>query len=483
MPLLSMPPMSSFQSNKARKSNKQTNKHKTQKRKSAPPAGRKAKRQRKNRGQGATLSLYPQGPGSRAGRSGRIGLSGGGNFATTRRSQVIEEDEFIAEVNGSVGFVATQFSANPGQATSFPWGNRIAALYEKYEWEMLEFYYKREVSEFATNGQAGKVMLSFDYDATDSAPTTKQQVEDTVPHADGMPCTEEIRLRIDCAQMRVGPAKFVRPGAQPAATDLKTYDVGNLFVCTQGCTNATNIGELHVRYRVRLLDPVLEAATVQGGVIHFSGIAPTTANNFVGATQAAGGSPNLTGITLGTNTVVFPAGIPGNYLLALTVAGATSASALTVSAVGTGTTLNLLTLSGVRDATFATVSLAGTTTAAAMCNLTVTIPTGGATITYTPATVVGASGAMDLFIISLPASVLTLAGGVKAFPQFATVQTELQEMRAAIRELRSMRLSCDSDFEDDHKGSSCSSRSAPPLSGSTLDMIGELIARKSSATK
>jgi hypothetical protein len=124
-------------------------------------------------------------------RQGPLRLSSTVNSgATNRLKQVIAEDEYIAEVNGSVGFATTQYNVNIGQSATFPWGYKIAALYEKYDFDYIEFYYKREVSEFAANGQTGKVMLSFDYDASDSPPTSKQQVEDTNPHIDGMPCSK-----------------------------------------------------------------------------------------------------------------------------------------------------------------------------------------------------------------------------------------------------------------------------------------------------
>jgi len=146
---------------------------------------------------------------------------------------VIEEDEYIQDVNGSTGFVTLGFPINPGQSATHPWGNRLASLYEEYYYEELEFYYKREVSEYATNGQTGKVILSIDYDATDSAPTSKQQVEDTQPHKDGMPCTPLISLKADVALMRKQPGKYVRPGSQANGTDLRVYDAGVFYFSTQ----------------------------------------------------------------------------------------------------------------------------------------------------------------------------------------------------------------------------------------------------------
>jgi len=287
-------------SGRAQTQKKKSGKQQAKKGQRKPAAAKRqqAKRQTRNPKragrQNSNRAMMPVGPGP----SGRIGLqSGRSGNATTRRAQFIEEDEYIQDVNGSTSFATTAFACNPGQAGVFPWGSKVSSLYSEYEFEYLEFYYKREVSEFATNGQAGKVMLSFDYDATDPAPLTKQQVEDSVPHQDGMPCVPLIRLPIDCARLRANLCKFVRPGAQLANTDLKTYDAGNLFVSTYGNTNTSNIGELRVRYRLKLSEPILTAIASSGGAVHFSSVASTTANNFANAVLQAGATPALSGIT------------------------------------------------------------------------------------------------------------------------------------------------------------------------------------------
>jgi len=395
----------------------------------APKGGKKKSRNR-NRGkkagvQGSFNSKHSKG-------SGRLGLGSGVSGATSRRSQMICEDEYIGEVNGSTGFVTTSYALNPGQALTFPWGNKIASLYEEYDYQSVEFYFKREVSEFATNGQAGKVILSFDYDASDSAPTTKQQVEDTVPHVDGMPCTPTISLKIDCARIRKNPSKYVRPGAQPANTDLKTYDAGNFYISTYGNTNTSVIGELRVRYCVKLSEPVLEASQTQGGAVHFTSIAPTTTNNFAAAVQQPGATPALVPITLGTNTIVFPAGIPGNYFISFAVAGSTGATANGIASAGTSTALNLLAQSGVADAAQEANSLAGTTTNCAMWNFICKVPTGGSTITITQSTITGGN-AMDLFIFNLPSTILTLS---KQEQEMDGLMNEFDAMKVALRQMQ-----------------------------------------------
>jgi hypothetical protein len=281
--------------------------------------------------------------------TGRLGMASGNRSGTTRHGQVIEEDEYIAEVSGSVAFATTAYSINPGQSGTFPWASKVAGLYEKYRFTSLEFYYRREVSEFATNGSAGKVMLSCDYDASDAAPTTKQQVEDTVPHADGMPCTERIILRVDCRQMARQDSFYVRPGAQPANTDIKTYDSGVLYVSTYGCTNTTVVGELRVKYRCELSVPVLltvPSTAITGSTQYFSqsgiasGATTVAAAMFGGVTASSILGVGVVDGTIGfgKGQFTFPAGRYLVELSTLSVCSAANFTSASQTSISTGTT-------------------------------------------------------------------------------------------------------------------------------------------------
>jgi len=123
-------------------------------------------------------------------KSGMTGVGNTVSSRTSRRDMIIEESEFIGAVTvaNQPNYNVTQYPINPGQASTFPWLSTIAKQYEKYVIERLAFIYKKEVSEYATAGQTGKVIMSVDYDAADAPPATKQQQEDTIPHADAMPC-------------------------------------------------------------------------------------------------------------------------------------------------------------------------------------------------------------------------------------------------------------------------------------------------------
>jgi len=201
----------------------------------------------------------------------------------SRKCVTVDEDEYITDISSTTSFTNTQFALNPGQSGTFPWLYKIAANWEKYKFNKIEFYYKPEASAYATAGQTGKVILSFDYDAADAAPTSKTMCEDTDPHVDCMPY-EECYLPLDVAFINdTLTGKYVRPGGVPGATDIRLYDGGNLNVSTYGTTTGGVCGEIRVRYSVTFEKPILEpAATISNNysVAHFQ----STTTEVAGAT-------------------------------------------------------------------------------------------------------------------------------------------------------------------------------------------------------
>jgi len=300
-----------------------------------------------------------------------------GNYPRGTRWCRVEEDEYIADIAGSTAFATTAFPVNPGQVGTFPWLSKQAAQWEKYRWEYLEFYYKPEVSAFATQGQAGKIILSMDYDAADAPPSSKQQAEDTDPHTDAMPY-EDLLLVLDPRQMfEMADSKYVRPGGLPGSTDIKTYDSGNLSVSTIGNTNTTLLGELHVRYAVIFEVPVLESSAggsvpANNQVAWFQSTAPEAEVSGTPLTLAlATAEANGLGAVNTAGSIVLPA---GNYLVDywVTSSAATAVTSSTINlekngaqigtgapglAIGAGATVTAVTIAG-----SAFVSLNGTDT-------------------------------------------------------------------------------------------------------------------------
>lgn len=173
-------------------------------------------------------------------------------------------DEYIQDINGSVAFAATKFAVQPGLAATFPKGAIKAALYSEWKMVNCEFYFKPEVSQFAGQGSTGKVILAMDYNAGNPAPTTKQQVE--IMHVEDAMPYNVIRLRLDASCVNKADSKYIRTGPAPADEDIKTFDGGNLWVCTIGQAGGGLVGELHARYNFRCTKPTL-LNPAQGGLI------------------------------------------------------------------------------------------------------------------------------------------------------------------------------------------------------------------------
>lgn len=195
-----------------------------------------------------------------AGNFGRNGNDTGTNMQV--KWSFIEKDELISAVNGSILLTASKYAINPGLAETFPVGAPEAKRWTEWRAEYCEFYFQRTVSEFATQGQVGRVVLAIDYSALNDAPETLQAAE-LLHSAKGMPCTPRIGLRADPAILNKADPKYIRTMPVPPGSDVRLFDGGNLWFVTSGCTNATEIGELRVRYKFAVRLPNLDDTYVK----------------------------------------------------------------------------------------------------------------------------------------------------------------------------------------------------------------------------
>lgn len=213
---------------------------------------------------------------------------------------IVAHREYVADIKATTGspstFQSTSYSLNPGQPSTFPWLSSIAGRFESYLFEDLCLLFETE----APSSLGGSVILSIDYDASDVAPLTKQvamSYRNAVRSAPWEPC-KHVSLRED---LQKNKSYYVRPAGLPANTDIKTYDVGNLFVCTQNVTTASAVcGELYVEYVVRLITPITEPNSTQSGSI-FASSGMTGSIQYGTAYTIAGGlvmTPSTTNLTV-----------------------------------------------------------------------------------------------------------------------------------------------------------------------------------------
>lgn len=267
------------------------------------------------------------------------------NINRTRRPKIqtlpngdcrITHREYVEDIQAAGGtpsaFTVQGLPINPGQKGTFQWLSRIAANYESYVFESLSFCYETEAS--TTLG--GTLVLAIDYDASDPAPISKQQAmayrrsTRTAPWAG----CRHTSLREDLAKSKTN---FVRISGQPPNTDIKTYDIGNLWVISQGVSTANaSLGELYVEYTIKLMTPVYESINdlvPAGGSFARGGV--STAANPMGTIPAA--NPLNFGIALdGASNFTFS--LPGQYLVYLS-SGGTGITAVALTPDGHSTVL------------------------------------------------------------------------------------------------------------------------------------------------
>jgi hypothetical protein len=190
---------------------------------------------------------------------------------TSNRTLRFTECERITTISGSTAFaVGTSLYCNPGLASSFPWLAGHAQLFEKYRVHKLIYRYKN----LKGTSSAGNILMSFDYDSLDAAPSTAIAMTQSTKYVDGAPWRIfELNVPSDNRVL------FTRPGIVPGA-DLKTYDMGVLHVAAEGCADTSDHGYLEVEYDIELLQKQPSTTSVTTGAILSSasyGVASTTA--------------------------------------------------------------------------------------------------------------------------------------------------------------------------------------------------------------
>jgi hypothetical protein len=377
-------------------------------------------------------------------------LRGGRTSTTSKKGTIIEEDEYIDDVNGSVLFSCLELPINPGLPNSLPWGSSIAERYEEYDFEYCEVYFTTTVSGFAPNGQQGSVVLSASYDAADPIPVSLRQVEDSDPHTiPTLPSTREIVLALDCARMRKNLGKFVRVGPLAANQDIKTYDSANAYISVSGCANTTKIGELHIRYKCHLRKPVLDVLT-EGVGFHAKSLAVVTTPALENWTVASGASSGLD-ITLFGGTIQFGPDMQGTYFIsmALSHTAVSSATAFGGGATsgGGGGVANAISyfptglpLSSDNVSYMASLAVpAGSSNVATTVLKTVRVmnSSAGATYAFTFPTITG-TVAGDLWIFKVPSSLLGALEHVEEATEIDVLQKENEALNNRLERIEQM---------------------------------------------
>jgi hypothetical protein len=172
----------------------------------------------------------------------------------------IRHREPLGPISGSIGYVYSVHSLNPGLATTFEWLSGIAKNYEAYKFHSLSFEYVNRCNANFTGG----VVMAPDYDATDAPPGTLQRLEQYQGAYDGSVWKDGLCVLNPRGMGILGPMRYVRTGPLLANQDLKTFDLGKMYIGRQGQENTNVIGELWVAYDVELFVPQAPSVVASG---------------------------------------------------------------------------------------------------------------------------------------------------------------------------------------------------------------------------
>jgi len=219
--------------------------------------------------------------------------------------------EFVQDIPGSVAFSSITYPVQPGVPTLFAWLASQAMLYQEYEFMNLRFIYETEKGS-STNG---KVMFAFQPDVYDEPPANKQEMLENLYKSTGAPW-ESFSLSIPKVALKtLGKSKYVRTAAIIGG-DLKTYDVGQLIVATQGMADTSSVGELYVEYEILLKTPVQSAKAATYSLSKHIGSAGASYTSYMGAAPVLLGGLDLTATA---NTITWNR--VGSYLMITSITG------------------------------------------------------------------------------------------------------------------------------------------------------------------
>jgi hypothetical protein len=273
--------------------------------------------------------------------------------------------EYLRDVfSNGTSFQNLGISINPGLSWA-PFLSQIAQNYKLYKFEQLIFRYVPTVANVTATGQLGTVIMALDYNSGDSLFTNKVTMMGYSGAINAI-ISDNIAMGVECDEKKgLEGFKYIRGGAVPSGQDIKTYDKGLLQIATSGINptsfpSGTQIGELHVEYKVRLFTPsISQTAGLNNDVDTFIANTSIATSNLFGTspqksvTNYIGGTVSKSGIA----TYTFPDNTIGAFTVIFTCTGTGFLSRPSFGASG-----NLTFLTAAYNGSFAFTDGAASTT-------------------------------------------------------------------------------------------------------------------------
>jgi hypothetical protein len=172
------------------------------------------------------------------------------------KSLRIHQMERIANVTANSttagNFKADSYVLNPADSVTFPWLSSIAKLFDKYKFHKLRFMFINN----SPTSIAGNVTMAVDFDTLDSSPANGTQMTNLAKFSTFAPWKQEdLVIPVQRPGNNTWLYTLDNQGTIPSGADLKTYNLGNFLISTEGiATVGYLVGYLCVEYDVELLD-------------------------------------------------------------------------------------------------------------------------------------------------------------------------------------------------------------------------------------
>lgn len=241
---------------------------------------------------------------------------------------IIAHSEYVGDViSGALsggGGTPTAFTLQTkqlqgGLSDTLPWASTIINNFVKWKPHKVTMAFVSTSANAlnSTNTALGIVAMRHQVDPTFPVDTSLSEMENS-GHTVRKNPSQSFVLPI----MNIDSWRTVRPGAQPANTDLRFYDAGYVEIVTQGMQAANiNLGQLWITYEIEVKDPILQQGQV-GKTIRsahyigssYSNALPLGTTALTTATNARG--VDFIGLTFTGTTITFPNTIStGSYII------------------------------------------------------------------------------------------------------------------------------------------------------------------------
>ncbi len=308
-------------------------------------------------------------------------------FRASSRGTRITHREYLGDVIASSdgSFSIQSYALQPGLFSSFPWLASFATQFDEWIPNGIVYCYKPTSSFYSGTANLGTVILATDYDVTDTAYSSKLEMENS-QFAVSVNCASAVMHPIECKMSeRMSNCLFTRAGS--VSDSLRFYDLGNFQIATVGCAANQNCGELWVTYDITLLKPQLFGGISGGGILaaqySLTGVDNT---HPLGTAATISGDSTLTTLTVTATTITFPLSlVGGTFVVAVRVTG-TAASIVAPSLTLANGLVGVSTADSTKDGMLASASSgnysAGTAVSAYfwLYTLKVTQPTTAGTV-------------------------------------------------------------------------------------------------------